>query len=122
MTKTGQIAALTNMTSFDPPGKRAKKKRGFLVTNYLSDNAIDGKSYLESLRQEKYLFRPFNIIAGNVLNDIFHTNNQDEMEERKLLGLVLDVIVKKTPCRRGLRTCLSHSCKMKNLKSLNLAI
>ncbi|XP_057295733.1 transport and Golgi organization 2 homolog isoform X1 [Hydractinia symbiolongicarpus] len=79
MTKFGKLGCLTNIRTDDLHAdvESQKRSRGTLVSNYVK-SSIDAASYLKLLTEEKDLYRPFNILAGNVLGDLLYLNNVDD--------------------------------------------
>lgn len=79
MTKFGKLGCLTNIRSDDLHADlhSQKRSRGTLVSNYVK-SSIDATSYLKLLKEEKDLYRPFNILAGDVLGDLLYLNNVDD--------------------------------------------
>ncbi len=73
ITKSGRIAAVTNIRSKAQQGE--KKSRGDLIRNFLVQDASP-KSYLEALERDKHAYAGFNLLVGNP-DELFYLNNDD---------------------------------------------
>ncbi|MFB9860081.1 NRDE family protein [Salinicoccus siamensis] len=73
ITKSGRIAAVTNIRSKEEQGQGEKKSRGDLIRNFLAQDTSP-QSYLEALEHEKHAYAGFNLLVGNP-DELFYLNN-----------------------------------------------
>ncbi|GAA3731795.1 NRDE family protein [Salinicoccus jeotgali] len=73
ITKSGRIAAVTNIRSNEEQGE--KKSRGDLIRNFLVQDTSP-KSYLKALERDKHAYAGFNLLVGNP-DELFYLNNDE---------------------------------------------
>ncbi|OUU73768.1 MAG: hypothetical protein CBC29_09850 [Methylococcaceae bacterium TMED69] len=72
VTRSGRVAALTNLPTFEKTSKN-KKSRGLLIKDFLTDN-INPYQYVEFLEKTKNQFLGFNLVVG-IKDILFHYSN-----------------------------------------------
>ncbi len=77
MTKQGRISFLTNHRDFTKI-KEDGRSRGELPVRFLTE-AQESKGYLKALSDEKMLYSPYNLVAGDMNELHFYSNVMDEV-------------------------------------------
>ena len=78
VTKTGLISAITNIRMFNQT-MQYKQGRGRLIADFLKNKKKENYRYLQEL--EIKLFRPFNLIAGNLNGGLYYISNGSENQQ-----------------------------------------
>lgn len=79
--RSGRVAALTNIRNGHPL-REAKRSRGELVANFLS-NAIDACDYLDQVREQSGSYNGFNLIFGDE-HALYWVSNGEQTTYRPL--------------------------------------
>ncbi|XP_057301066.1 transport and Golgi organization 2 homolog [Hydractinia symbiolongicarpus] len=77
MTKTGKFGCLTNIHNNNTITTAKGYARGMLVSTYLKSK-VDTNTYVNSIQDVKFKYKPFNLILGNILGDMMYLNNVNQ--------------------------------------------
>ena len=82
VTKTGQISAITNIRVFDQT-MDYKQGRGRIIVDFLKNKKKENYRYLQELEIKP--FRPFNLIAGNLNDELYYISNGKENQQPSMI-------------------------------------
>lgn len=83
ISRTGMLSALTNIRVNDKSMQVYQQGRGKIIADFLKSNRRDTCKYFEDLEIRPY--RVFNLIAGDILGDLYYVNNIDENEKPRVI-------------------------------------